>query len=425
MEGKVVTSMKNYKNSLRSNRLYQDADIKGCGYDSKVGKYVQLIRQNSGCEEKGRDDVATDVLERDGAIVEGDPVAAEKLSDIQRFYKGKNVFITGATGFLGKILVEKLLRSCSGVENLYLLVRQKKGKDIYTRVDEIFDDPFSAHGSARMDIEYIILSVRLIDHGVDSILIAACVSGPSTVSDDDPDHACQSRPGPTLSFSTATGHAFNSYDAGANATQHKALLAWLDFEVLLAIKHYARRLFITGLRAFVQFKRSRVNLSDEFRDGRPSIAVNNKNIDSVRGMIETTEHRTVFCDRNSRDYRFPRGTTFAHLSCLTDIHQSFSCKLVFDRLKEEVPKFRHKVVVIPGDCESAGLGLTLDDRRTLTEKATAGNGPAPPVRHHTVAEYRREAAAPAAALRPANASSDGPFPPPSDDPFLPKELATH
>ncbi|CAH2101739.1 unnamed protein product [Euphydryas editha] len=43
--------------------------------------------------------------------------------------------------FLGKILMEKLLRCCPGVENLYLLVRQKRGKDIYTRIEEMFDDP--------------------------------------------------------------------------------------------------------------------------------------------------------------------------------------------------------------------------------------------------------------------------------------------
>ncbi|KAM3955664.1 fatty acyl-CoA reductase wat [Aphomia sociella] len=66
---------------------------------------------------------------------------AERLTDVQEFYKGKNILITGATGFLGKILVEKLLRSCPGVENLYLLVRQKRGKDIFTRIEEIFDDP--------------------------------------------------------------------------------------------------------------------------------------------------------------------------------------------------------------------------------------------------------------------------------------------
>lgn len=65
----------------------------------------------------------------------------QKFTEVQDFYNGKNILITGATGFLGKILMEKLLRSCPGVENLYLLVRQKRGKDIYTRIEEVFEDP--------------------------------------------------------------------------------------------------------------------------------------------------------------------------------------------------------------------------------------------------------------------------------------------
>lgn len=38
------------------------------------------------------------------------------------------------------MLVDKLLRTCPDIENLYLLVRPKKGKDIHTRLEEIFDD---------------------------------------------------------------------------------------------------------------------------------------------------------------------------------------------------------------------------------------------------------------------------------------------
>lgn len=59
---------------------------------------------------------------------------------IQNFYAKTNVFITGATGFLGKILVEKLLRSCPDINTIYVLVRNKKGKNLHTRVDELFDD---------------------------------------------------------------------------------------------------------------------------------------------------------------------------------------------------------------------------------------------------------------------------------------------
>ncbi|KAF7284719.1 fatty acyl-CoA reductase wat-like [Rhynchophorus ferrugineus] len=62
------------------------------------------------------------------------------LTPIQKFFDGANIFITGSTGFLGKILVEKLLRSCPTVSTLYLLVRNKKGKSMEERVDEMFDD---------------------------------------------------------------------------------------------------------------------------------------------------------------------------------------------------------------------------------------------------------------------------------------------
>jgi fatty acyl-CoA reductase len=37
-----------------------------------------------------------------------------KDSAIGKFFDGKSVFITGATGFVGKQIIEKLLRSCPG-----------------------------------------------------------------------------------------------------------------------------------------------------------------------------------------------------------------------------------------------------------------------------------------------------------------------
>lgn len=46
-------------------------------------------------------------------------------------------------GFMGKVLLDKLLRTCPGIENIYLLIRKKKGKDIHTRIEELFDDPVS------------------------------------------------------------------------------------------------------------------------------------------------------------------------------------------------------------------------------------------------------------------------------------------
>lgn len=60
-------------------------------------------------------------------------------SEIQRFFNGQNVFITGATGFLGKILLEKLLRSCPKINKVYILMRPKPGMSIKERVEKLID----------------------------------------------------------------------------------------------------------------------------------------------------------------------------------------------------------------------------------------------------------------------------------------------
>lgn len=61
------------------------------------------------------------------------------LLDIENFYRNKSIFITGATGFLGKVLIEKLLRSCPFIEKIYILVRPKRGIDSSKRLDELFN----------------------------------------------------------------------------------------------------------------------------------------------------------------------------------------------------------------------------------------------------------------------------------------------
>jgi fatty acyl-CoA reductase len=50
------------------------------------------------------------------------------------------MLITGGTGFLGKALLEKLLRSCPDVGNIYVLVRPRKGKDPSERIVQITND---------------------------------------------------------------------------------------------------------------------------------------------------------------------------------------------------------------------------------------------------------------------------------------------
>ncbi|CAG2116187.1 unnamed protein product, partial [Medioppia subpectinata] len=46
-------------------------------------------------------------------------------SSIRQFYANKSVFITGASGFIGKILLLKLLVSCPDIGQIYVLMRPK------------------------------------------------------------------------------------------------------------------------------------------------------------------------------------------------------------------------------------------------------------------------------------------------------------
>ena len=64
-----------------------------------------------------------------------------ELPSITDFYAGQEIFITGGSGFMGKVLIEKLLRSCSGIKAIYILLRPKKGKTIEERLKAITDLP--------------------------------------------------------------------------------------------------------------------------------------------------------------------------------------------------------------------------------------------------------------------------------------------
>ncbi|XP_071955375.1 fatty acyl-CoA reductase 1-like [Antedon mediterranea] len=59
------------------------------------------------------------------------------MTPIEEFYNGQTLLITGATGFIGKVLLEKILRSCPGIDGVYLLVRPKWGRPTQERVEQL------------------------------------------------------------------------------------------------------------------------------------------------------------------------------------------------------------------------------------------------------------------------------------------------
>lgn len=54
---------------------------------------------------------------------------------VKSFYKNKNIFLTGGSGFVGVSYIEKVLRSMPDVENIYVILRPRKGQGIQERLE--------------------------------------------------------------------------------------------------------------------------------------------------------------------------------------------------------------------------------------------------------------------------------------------------
>jgi alcohol-forming fatty acyl-CoA reductase len=116
-------------------------------------------------------------------------MSSETLKD---FYHGKSIFLTGGTGFLGRLILAKLMR-IGNVKEVVLLSRPKKGKSNEERLDSIlegflfqemekFDSKFRSKvklvngdmeihnlGISDDDREYIKKNTQIVIHGAATV----------------------------------------------------------------------------------------------------------------------------------------------------------------------------------------------------------------------------------------------------------------
>ncbi|KFB46961.1 AGAP004784-PA-like protein [Anopheles sinensis] len=61
----------------------------------------------------------------------------QECYSIPAVFAGADVFLTGGSGFMGKVLIEKLLRSCPKIGRVFVLMRGKRGKSLEERLETI------------------------------------------------------------------------------------------------------------------------------------------------------------------------------------------------------------------------------------------------------------------------------------------------
>lgn len=89
--------------------------------------------------------------------------ASTAMSPLEVFYSNSTVLISGGNGFLGKVLIEKLLR-CFDIAKIYLLMRAKNGEDVEGRMKKFLNETVSDDDNFRHDLQFArLFCARLTD----------------------------------------------------------------------------------------------------------------------------------------------------------------------------------------------------------------------------------------------------------------------
>jgi len=85
-------------------------------------------------------------------------------SPVGSMFEGRSVFITGASGFIGRVLLEKLLRCYPGIKRIYILMRAKRNQQPYERLHKqllnvpIFDRIRSMEGAEQLLAKLVVIA---------------------------------------------------------------------------------------------------------------------------------------------------------------------------------------------------------------------------------------------------------------------------
>lgn len=66
------------------------------------------------------------------------------MSSVKNFYKNEHILIVGNSGFVGKLLISKLLSSCPQIKKITFLVNKADGaQGINSKLENLFSDAMS------------------------------------------------------------------------------------------------------------------------------------------------------------------------------------------------------------------------------------------------------------------------------------------
>lgn len=64
------------------------------------------------------------------------PNQGKKGLGICEFYRDKTILITGSTGFVGKVVLDKIIRMQPNFRKIYVMIREKKNMSLAERFEQ-------------------------------------------------------------------------------------------------------------------------------------------------------------------------------------------------------------------------------------------------------------------------------------------------